>query len=139
MLCVFTWMAVNAVSLYQAIVLVFRRNDSKFFLRANIGAWGNVQINFQTTIYTFSGSISLHITLSVICTRCSYKTINKERKKDKDEKEQKRGCRSQNTRHLLAKFDQKRLDTMYISSGVPNNYNQISKSLHSTYLNCIKT
>ena len=45
MLCVFSWMAVNAVSLYQAIVLVFRRNDSKFFLRASIGAWGKYPIS----------------------------------------------------------------------------------------------
>ena len=40
MLATFTWMAANALSLYQAIVLVFKRNVQKFFVRASIAAWG---------------------------------------------------------------------------------------------------
>ena len=40
MLATFTWMAANALSLYQAIVLVFKRNVQQFFVRASIAAWG---------------------------------------------------------------------------------------------------
>ena len=40
MLCMFMWMGINAVGLYQATVVVFKRNTGKFFLRSNLFAWG---------------------------------------------------------------------------------------------------
>ena len=40
MLSAFIWMAIIAINLYQLIMLVFRRNDTKFFQSANILGWG---------------------------------------------------------------------------------------------------
>ena len=56
MLSTFVWMGVYAVSLYRAIVLVFKgRSDEKFFIAANIVAWGECWLSL-----TFYGDFVYH-------------------------------------------------------------------------------